>query len=176
MLLTPVSSLTLAQPDLYYLPRHGINTADCYRYQRDVLGTQLQSQGYVEFYCLTHIHQPMLRRTFPKQERQTMLNHKQTILAKIPLADRLDIFGGYRWSVLTVTGKVMITCGFSIPARCTMISIVYTSMMRIPTWHCVDYGVSMLPMSWRISPARIANWQSWITMLLWNNFSSNIRC
>ena len=60
--------MTLVQPDLYYLPRHGINTADCYRYQRDVLGTQLQSQGYVEFYCLTHIHQPMLRRTFLKQE------------------------------------------------------------------------------------------------------------
>ena len=42
-------------------------TADCYRYQRDVLGTQLQSQGYVEFYCLTHIHQPTLRRKMPKQ-------------------------------------------------------------------------------------------------------------
>ena len=58
----------LAWHHLYYLPRHGINTADCYRYQRDVLGTQLQSQGYVEFYCLTHIHQPMLRRAFLKQE------------------------------------------------------------------------------------------------------------
>ncbi len=63
--------MTLAQPDLYYLPRHAINTADCYRYQRDVLGTQLQSQGYVEFYGLTHIHQPTLRRTFLKQETPT---------------------------------------------------------------------------------------------------------
>jgi hypothetical protein len=71
MLLTPVSSLTLVQPDLYYLPRHAINTADCYRYQRDVLGTQLQSQGYVEFYCLKYLHQPMLRRTFLKQETPT---------------------------------------------------------------------------------------------------------
>ena len=50
MSLTAVGNLTLARHHLYYLPRHGINTADCYRYQRDVLGTQLQSQGYVEFY------------------------------------------------------------------------------------------------------------------------------
>ena len=47
--------MMLAQPDLYYLPRHGINIAESLGYQRDVLGTQLQSQGYVEFYCVTNM-------------------------------------------------------------------------------------------------------------------------
>ena len=68
MLLTPVSSLTLAQPDLYYLPRHVFNIAESLGYQQNVLGTQLQSQRYVEFYCVTPYNQPTLRRAFLKQE------------------------------------------------------------------------------------------------------------
>ena len=105
------------------------------------------------------------------RKRQTMLNHKQTILAKTPLADRLAISGDYRWSALTVTGKVMITWGFSISARCMMISILYTSMMRIPTWPCADYGVSTSPRRSMISPARIASWRYWTTMF----FGSDLR-
>ena len=103
------------------------------------------------------------------RKRQTMLIHKQTTSARSPLADRLAISGDCSWNALTVTGKVMITWGFSISARCMMISILYTSMMRIPTWPCADYGVSTSPRRSMISPARIASWRSWTTMLLWNN-------
>ena len=166
MLLTAVSSLTLVQPDLYYLPRQTPDTADCYRYQRDVLGTQLQSQGYVEFYGLTHITSQCSAEPSWSRKRQTMLIHKQTTSARSPLADRLAISGDYQWNALTVTGKVMITWSFSISARCMMISILYTSMMRIPTWHFADYGVSTSPRRSMMSPARTASWRYWTTMLL----------
>ncbi len=163
----------LVRHHLYYLPRHGINTADCYRCQRDVLGTQLQSHGYVKFYCLKHIHQPVLRRAFLRQETPNNVD-SQTNHARSPLADRLAISGDCPWNALTVTGKVMITWGFSISARCMMISIPFLVMMRILTWPCADHGVSMLRKSWMMSPARIASWRSWITMSFGSDFSSNI--
>ena len=57
-----------ARHHLYYLPRHVFNIAESLGYQQNVLGTQLQSQGYVEFYCVTPYNQSTLRRTFLRQE------------------------------------------------------------------------------------------------------------
>ena len=71
MSLTAVHKELKFQPDLYYLPRHVFNIAESLGYQQNVLGTQLQSQGYVKFYCLKYNRQPVLRRAFLKQETPT---------------------------------------------------------------------------------------------------------